>query len=110
MLSQAVDLTALEPRGCDIEPVAWAGKQQLQHLHLANCTPPGDAAWVSQVMSHLLPLTQLTYLNLTRSLWDVDGDNPPAAAYCAIAASSKLQHLAKPSACFHLGCGSTCSQ
>jgi hypothetical protein len=93
MLSQAVDLTALELRGCDIEPAVLAGKQQLQHLHLANCTPPGDAVWVLQLLSHLQPLMQLTYLNLTRSLWDVEGDNPPATAYSAITASSKLQHL-----------------
>jgi hypothetical protein len=44
-------------------------------------------------LSHLQPLQQLTNLNLAHSLTADEQDSPPAAAYAALTASSKLQHL-----------------
>jgi hypothetical protein len=44
-------------------------------------------------LSHLQPLQQLTHLDLTVALTEVEANTPPAAAYAALTASSKLQHL-----------------
>jgi hypothetical protein len=115
MLSGAHQLTRLETPLFDVEPGALAGKTQLQHLHLNNCTILGEAAGVAELLSHLKHMQQLTYLDLQDSLqydWvrDASGDvlfvkqerrssgdnrvaNPPAAAFAALTASSKLQHL-----------------
>jgi hypothetical protein len=65
---------------------------QLQHLELVRCRIPGQAAGVAQLLSHLQPLQQLTYLELSSSLHKGD-PSTPAEAYSAVTASSMLQHL-----------------
>lgn len=52
-----------------------------------------DAAWLEQLLSHLQPLQQLTFLVMKNTLWADHQDDPPAAAYAALTTSSKLQHL-----------------
>jgi hypothetical protein len=74
------------------DPGVLAGKTQLQHLELKTCCLP-DAEWLEQLLSHLQPLQQLTYLGLKDTLWDNEQDNPTAAAYAGLTASSKPQHL-----------------
>jgi hypothetical protein len=97
MLSGAHLLTRLELcDGVELEPAVLAGKTQLQHLHIEHCKlgAARDAAHAAQLLSHLQPLQQLTHLDLTGTLWeDIKADNPPAAAYAALTASSRLQHL-----------------
>jgi hypothetical protein len=94
MLSSIQQLTRLELWLCNVEPSVLAGRTQLQHLTLGCCNVEScSAAWVEQLLSYLQPLQQLTHLNLTYSLQGVEGDHPPAAAYTALTASSKLQHL-----------------
>ena len=80
-------------QGFELEPGALAGKTQLQGLCLNKCSVLGGAAGVAQLLSHLQPMQQLTHLTLESSLQEVEGSNPPAAAYAALTASSKLQHL-----------------
>jgi hypothetical protein len=76
----------------EVEPGALAGKAQLQHLELCRCDIPGGTAGVSEFLSHLQQLQQLTHLTVSRTLQDRKAV-PPAAAYSALTASSKLQHL-----------------
>jgi hypothetical protein len=68
------------------------GRTQLQHLALGLMIADVQ---VAQLLSHLRHMQQLTYLNLSDSMsTDEDGDdNPPAIAYAALTASSKLAHL-----------------
>lgn len=77
-----------------MEPGVLAGKTQLQHLDIWGVII-GGAAGQAQLLSQLQALTQLTHLRLTYSTSpDDDGDDtPPAAAFAALTASSKLQHL-----------------
>jgi hypothetical protein len=99
VLSGTQHLTRLHCTGrSTCEHGALAGKTKLQHLMLAFSDIPGGAAGDAQLLSHLQPLQQLTHLDLTAALvhgWDseVDENTPPAAAYEALTASSKLQHL-----------------
>ena len=113
VLSGLPGLQHLQLADCSVEPGVLAGKQQLQHVDLSGCIISGGASGgLVGFMSHLQPLQQLTYLKLTDNLragedgnleWRmqaVDGDLrvvdqgiPPAAAYAALTASSKLQHL-----------------
>jgi hypothetical protein len=74
------------------EPDALAGKTQLQHLEVVRYSIAGGSAGVAQLLSRLQPLQQLTYLDLRKSLRSQD-PSPPAAAYSALTASSKLRHL-----------------
>jgi hypothetical protein len=76
------------------DPEALAGKTQLQHLSI-HCSIPGGAAGIVQLLCHLPLLQQLTHLDLAGSLTTVLGDFgiPPATAYSALTACSKLQHL-----------------
>jgi hypothetical protein len=79
--------------GVEVEPEALAGKTQLQHLDLdLNYTVLGAAAEVAQLLSHIQQLQELTHLRLPHLRADGEGA-PPAAAYSALTASSKLQHL-----------------
>jgi hypothetical protein len=71
------------------EPGALLGQTQLQHVVLRGCHILGGSAGVEQLLSLLQPLQQLTFLNLSASLYNI----APAAAYAALTASSKLQHL-----------------
>jgi hypothetical protein len=94
MLSGAHHLTRLELAECDkVDPAALAGKIRLQHLQMTMCNL--HAAETVQLMSQLQHLQQLTHLDLTGTLklWVPQEDNPPAAAYAALVASSRLQHL-----------------
>jgi hypothetical protein len=79
----------------DFEPAALAGKTLLQHLVLQVLKLPDDTTGETQLLSQLQDLQQLTCL-----MFDVFGSGvgsgvpyPPAAAYSALMASSKLQHL-----------------
>ena len=72
-----------------------AGKPCLQHLELTECSML-DAAGTAELMYYIEQLQELTHLNFSNSLkcgrvWVYP--NPPAAAYSALTASSKLQHL-----------------
>jgi hypothetical protein len=97
-LSSSAQLTHLEVLGqvaanmlsssC-FEAALLAGRTQLQHLELKLCVVLGRTAGVTELLSHLQHMQQLTRLCLTRSMRDV----APAAAYSALIASSKLQHL-----------------
>jgi hypothetical protein len=95
MLSATYHLTRFELSRGNIEPGALAGKSRLQHLGL-NCwrTPVGSGD-VAQLLVHLQQLNQLTHLVMCH--WcaceaPFRGD-PPAAAFAAVTASSKLQDL-----------------
>jgi hypothetical protein len=95
MLSGTHHLARLWILGClhhipSLEPGALAGKTQLQHLQLVYCTVSGGAAGAAQLLSHLQSLQQLRHLDLGYSKWE---GSPPAAAFSALTASSKLQHL-----------------
>jgi hypothetical protein len=112
MLSGASHLTHLQLSACEIEPGALARKAQLQHLqlHLQRRRIVGGTAGVAELLLHLKQMQQLTYLDLKDSLsydWLLDNEgnpivleqdppgvaDPPAAAFTALTASSKLQHL-----------------
>ena len=93
MLSGACNLTRLDVSSTcfDFEAGALAGKPRLQHLQLASCRT-ATAEQVAQRLSQLQHLQQLTYLCLDDSI-EAFVDDPPAAAFSALTASSKLQHL-----------------
>jgi hypothetical protein len=93
MLQGASQLTRLDLHGYSVEPGAVAGKVMLQHLSLRDCELSGGAAGVTQLLSHMQSLQQLTHLGLYNSLPGSQGGTPPAAAYSALTASSNLQHL-----------------
>lgn len=91
MLSGMHQLTRLVLRPCEsLEFSGLDGKTQLQHLALELHI---SSVQVAQLLSHLQHMQQLTYLSLDRSLKSDDEVNPPAAAYSALTASSKLAHL-----------------
>jgi hypothetical protein len=96
MLSGTHHLTRLDVSGCGVhrhvplEPGVLAGKTRLHHLQLEYCEVSGGAAGAAQLLSHLQPLQLLTHLDLGRSKWE---GNPSEAAFSALTASSKLQHL-----------------
>jgi hypothetical protein len=76
-----------------LEPDALAGRTQLQLLDLdLTHTIFGAAAEAAQLLSHIQPMQELTHLHLG-NLWAVREGSPPAAAYSALIASSKLQYL-----------------
>jgi hypothetical protein len=80
--------------GVQLEPDALAGKTQLQYLDLGLDTLSAmlvGAIVEVQLLPRIQPLRELTHLRL-RNLWAEEG-SPPAAAYAALTASSKLQHL-----------------
>jgi hypothetical protein len=94
MLSGMQHLTRLElSHGDYVEPDVLAGKTQLQHLQLHCCNTLQVTAWVAQLLPRLQTLHQLTNLTVGFSWWLKHKDEPPAAAYSALTASSKLQHL-----------------
>jgi hypothetical protein len=70
-----------------------AGKTDLQHLEVSECRIDGGSTGVAELLSHLQDMQQLTYLKLYGVLECRSAHNPPAAAYSALTASSKLQHL-----------------
>jgi hypothetical protein len=92
MLSGAHHLTRLELAECvKVEAAALGGKTRLQHLQMTRCNLHAlmTAADTVQLMFALQHLQQLTHLDLTGTLTS----QGPAAAYAALVASSRLQHL-----------------
>jgi hypothetical protein len=89
MLSGAQHLTRLElTDSVFLELGALAALTQLQHLQLYNRE---GRAMAAQLLSQLPALQQLTYL---QCMCDIcEGTYPHAAAFSALTASSKLQHL-----------------
>jgi hypothetical protein len=95
-LSGCPQLTRMQLRGsedervcCRFEAAVLAGRTQLQHLALEQCVVQDGAAGVTELLSYLQDLLQLTHLALGCSLQAI----APPAAYSALTASSKLQHL-----------------
>jgi hypothetical protein len=78
-----------------MRPGALAGLTKLQHLNFDSCewSGPAEDEGTGNPMPDLRQLTQLTYLRLCNSLSAYQASNIPAAAYSALTASSKLQHL-----------------
>jgi hypothetical protein len=98
MLSSVCHLTRLVMDKGGFEPGALAGKPKLQHLELTACSLYNQhqtgGLWVAELLSQLQHQTQLTYLCVGGSMMRSCGElYPPAAAYAALTASSKLQHL-----------------
>jgi hypothetical protein len=94
MLSGLCYLTSLALHGVVFEPGALAGKDKLQQLELISCDlQPHGGAGLAELLSQLQYQTQLTHLDLWGSVRADGESNPPAAAYSALTASSKLQHL-----------------
>jgi hypothetical protein len=110
MLSGMQHLTRLELCAVKLEPGVLAGKTKVQHLHMTlRHLSEGEAVGTAQMLSDLQHMQQLTHLALHEALcayemeWDDAADDgsdsyqelvePPAAAYAALTASSKLQYL-----------------
>jgi hypothetical protein len=96
MLSDMQHLTRFDlsdpPYECVVEPGVLAGKTRLQHLSLQGLHWGADA--VSELLSRLQHLQDLTHLDLEDSMEVFERDTgPPAAAFSALTASSKLQYL-----------------
>jgi hypothetical protein len=91
MVQPMQQLTCLELAFVQLKQGALANMTQLRHLELAFCTLKG-AEGVEQLLHQLQHLPHLTHLDLVNSLICAE-DNPLAAAYSALTASSKLQHL-----------------
>lgn len=92
LLSGTQHLTRLELTHCTFQPEALNGKTLLQHLRLEGCYWRYSDA---ELLSQLQHLQQLTHLSLGHTLMNVSvrPPSPPAAAFAAVTASSKLQHL-----------------
>jgi hypothetical protein len=96
MLSAAHGLTCLQLKTEDwyhdvrFQPSALTGKTLLQHLELRESSMD-----VAPLLHELHLLQQLTCLRLgyISVRWTDPQEPPPAAAYSALTASSKLQHL-----------------
>jgi hypothetical protein len=86
-------LTCLALHGCKMEPGVLADKTQLQRLDCFMVSISGGATGVSQLLSNLQHMQQLTTLYLAYTLRTVEEASPPAAAYSALTASSKLVDL-----------------
>ena len=93
VLAGAQHLTCLQLHGCDadvvIHPGVLAGKTQLQHLAVGYIIDGGSAG-VTELLSHLQHMQQLTYLSLNCTL---EATAPAAADYSALTASSNLRLL-----------------
>ena len=75
--------------GVFLEPCILNGLALLQHLVLGACEIVGRSEGLQEFLSLLQRMQQLTYLDLGVTLCAL----APAAAYSALTASSKLQHL-----------------
>jgi hypothetical protein len=98
VLSGSHHLTRLEMDGCWVDPASALGaKPKLQHPKLESFNIAGGAAGVPpaivQLMSQLQQLQEVTYLGVQGRLDIVDEVTTPPAAFSALTASSKLQHL-----------------
>jgi hypothetical protein len=106
MLSGMCHLTRMAlDAGC-FEPAALAGIAQLRNLKLVACTAgwcprwcpqrlrtPSNASGLAELLSQLQHLQQLSHLDLRNTIRDYESCFSLAAAYAALTASSKLQHL-----------------
>jgi hypothetical protein len=99
MLSGLKHLTRLQlfhalGRAMLLEPGALTGHTQLQHLTVSGCSyfQEGEAE-AGELLSHLQKMQQLTYLDLGSEGASHQEPSVPVAAYSALTASSKLQHL-----------------
>jgi hypothetical protein len=91
MLSGMRHLTRLElPFSKSVDLNVLDGRTQLRHFTLGQRVSGVQEA---QVLSHLQHMQHLTYLDLSNCMWSQEDGNPPAAAYSALTASSKLVHL-----------------
>lgn len=109
MLSGAQQLTRLQVSDYKLETAALASKTQLQHLALQGCEMTPGKEGMAQLLSHVDSMRLLTHLNLESSLyteheWDPEEDvslfmeaakkqAPFTAAFAALTASSRVQHL-----------------
>ena len=77
-----------------LEPGALAGHTKLQHLTVRGCSyfQEGEAE-AGELLSHLHKMQQLTYLDLGSYGASHQEPSVPMAAYSALTAGSKLQHL-----------------
>ena len=77
-----------------MEPGALAGHTQLQHLMIRGCSyfQEGEAE-AEELLSHLQKMQHLTHLDLGSYNASHQEPSVPTAAYSAVTASSKLQHL-----------------
>jgi hypothetical protein len=93
IIARARQLTRLQLSGlAKLGPGALAALTQLQHLQLVQKSITYGAVGAVQLLSELQLLQQLTHLGLSCCVM-VEGSNPPAGAFTALTASSKLQHL-----------------
>jgi hypothetical protein len=100
MLSGACHLTRPELLDFSIEPGALARKTRLQHLNLCHCQLAEGAAGVTQLLSHLQPMQQLTQLHLARSLQAVSTCTTDFCNSCVIQPQQQLtQHLQLAASC-----------
>ena len=90
-------LLGMDGRSAMLDPRALAGQTRLQHLVLKECILLLGAG-MSDLLSHVQQLQQLTHLSFTCS-----SDVIPIAGYSALTASSKLQHLDISSCTFPAG-------
>jgi hypothetical protein len=94
VLSGACNLTRLVVDSAYVDPEGMDGLTQLQHLHLSSCALRSlHEGGVALMLSLLQQLQQLTHLHLPDTLQDPWDGGAPAAAYSALTASSKLQHV-----------------
>jgi hypothetical protein len=84
-------LTRLDLNTIKAAPGVLANKTQLQHLSLLCFARTGVELW--QLLSDLQQLQQLTHLSINVPREGNDRGDPPAAAFSALTASSKLHHL-----------------
>jgi hypothetical protein len=92
------NLTRFDWRGFGFDPAFLAGKTLLRHLDLGwmdRWYEGSEVSGAAQLLSHMQPLQQLTYLSLAEGLYLNGNDHdPPAAAYSALTASSTLTSAA----------------
>ena len=93
VVSGSLSLTFLTLSSCEIEPEILAGKTSLRHVSLSSCSVLGGAPGVRQLLAHLQELQELTQLFMASRFQEIHEDIPPATAFSALTASSKLQHL-----------------
>ena len=97
-LANAQHLTSLQLSGVDsgafeLEPTALAGKTRLHHLQLdVGYLLGSGATGAARLLSQLQHMQQLTCL-IVHECFRKKSSYPPATAYAALTASSKLQHL-----------------
>ena len=87
---QSPEANAAPGQPSSFDPGAWHA--QLHSVSLSHFTIAGGSAGTAQLLSAWSHMQQLTCLDFRHSL-PRDETGPPAAAYSALTASSKLSHL-----------------